>query len=88
MELKKARIVTEDLEHRFNLSSAYETILGEEQKYCRKNRHPSPVVEYVWHSKNLIPLGVVPIKPDLASKYALEVMSSDHHPLVVDLTPC
>mmetsp|Transcript_7974 Transcript_7974/g.12050 ORF Transcript_7974/g.12050 Transcript_7974/m.12050 type:complete len:831 (-) Transcript_7974:7-2499(-) len=84
-DIKGCAVIPCDLKNPFLLRSAYATILGHEQRYRRKKSQQTPVVEYVWCSGRLIPLGVVPIPHDSAEKFAVEKLSSDHQPLVVDV---
>lgn len=84
-ELKNSILIPSDIRHPFRFESAYQAILGHEQRYCRKSKVRTPVVEYVWCS-HLRPVGVVPISNDASETYALEKLSSDHHPLAVDLS--
>lgn len=86
-ELKACAILPEVLRHNFNLTSAYKEVIGHEQTYVRKQRDQTPVVEYIWYSAGVQPVAVIPIKPSHASRFAVEKLSSDHHPLVVDLVP-
>mmetsp|Transcript_33949 Transcript_33949/g.82316 ORF Transcript_33949/g.82316 Transcript_33949/m.82316 type:complete len:970 (+) Transcript_33949:422-3331(+) len=84
-DIKGCTVIPGTLRNPFPLRSAYATILGHEQRYRRKKLVQTSVVEYVWCSKALGPLGVVPIPNEAADKFAVEKLSSDHQPLAVDI---
>merc|ERR1712224_551503 len=85
-DIKGCAVIPCDLWNPFPLDSAYQRVLGHEQRYRRKHHDQTPVVEYVWCSgMGLRPLGVVPIPTDAAKRYSVEEISSDHQPLVVDI---
>eukprot|EP00471_Norrisiella_sphaerica_P005424 CAMPEP_0184482222 /NCGR_PEP_ID=MMETSP0113_2-20130426/3793_1 /TAXON_ID=91329 /ORGANISM="Norrisiella sphaerica, Strain BC52" /LENGTH=959 /DNA_ID=CAMNT_0026861829 /DNA_START=124 /DNA_END=3003 /DNA_ORIENTATION=- len=84
-DIKGCAVVSCDIRNPYPLRSAYATILGHEQGYRRKKPKETPVVEYVWCSRQLGPLGVVPIPIEAAERFAVEKLSSDHQPLVVDI---
>uniref|UniRef100_A0A7S0GNL2 Endonuclease/exonuclease/phosphatase domain-containing protein n=1 Tax=Amorphochlora amoebiformis TaxID=1561963 RepID=A0A7S0GNL2_9EUKA len=84
-DVKGCSVIPCDLRNPYPMNSAYRTILGVEQRYRRKKSQQTPVVEYVWCSEQLSPVGVVPIPVESADKFAVEKLSSDHQPLVVDI---
>merc|ERR1712224_709189 len=85
-DIKGCAVIPCDLWNPFPLDSAYQRVLGHEQRYRRKHHDQTPVVEYVWCSgMGLRPLGVVPIPTDAAKRYSVEEISSDHQPLVVNI---